>query len=576
MKLIIVVLFSGRSIQNFQCNLLYCGVKHEKITMNYLPGLTKICLVLLLFSLHSCATPLAPTGGPTDKEGPSIIRTVPQNLQTGVSSQRVEIEFSEYVNRNSLSSNLQIEPDIGIDYQLSWKKKTLFIDFDSPLPDSTTLLITLGNKVSDIRNNAMGASEVIAFSTGDQIDTGGLIGKVLNAETGKGLEGKEVFLFPNTYDVKQKALYRTETDTGGTFRFNYVRETEYSIVHFEDRNRNKIWDSSLESAHAFNIRSLNVQNGVIDTLASIYVMEADTVRPEVLGVGLLSSSRLRIRFSEAIMNEFTGQITLEAGFDGTEFSATPLYIAQADPSIVFAQSSRSLQQDSTYVLRVKGFVDSFGNVMEPFTQDLLGSGAVDTTIQRFIGVRPEGILGMRDSVELQYAAPIRNPAIIDSLRIIEGVVERESWSKGVVIMNRLVLYPDTEWLDGVDYQFLAWNPRTQRRVLVPFSVSGPSNWGAIELVQMIGPNDTLSTEPVTYELRSQEGRLLKQGQFLETFQLDSLSASTYSLRLYLDSNANQRWDEGSWVPYNKPESLIIRKSIIIQPGFSSTIRFSFN
>jgi len=576
MKLIIVVLFSGRSIQNFQCNLLYCGVKHEKITMNYLPGLTKICLVLLLFSLHSCATPLAPTGGPTDKEGPSIIRTVPQNLQTGVSSQRVEIEFSEYVNRNSLSSNLQIEPDIGIDYQLSWKKKTLFIDFDSPLPDSTTLLITLGNKVSDTRNNAMGASEVIAFSTGDQIDTGGLIGKVLNAETGKGLEGKEVFLFPNTYDVRQKALYRTETDTGGTFRFNYVRETEYSIVHFEDRNRNKIWDSSLESAHAFNIRSLNVQNGVIDTLASIYVMEADTVRPEVLGVGLLSSSRLRIRFSEAIMNEFTGQIILEAGFDGTEFSATPLYIAQADPSIVFAQSSRSLQQDSTYVLRVKGFVDSFGNVMEPFTQNLLGSGAIDTTIQRFIGVRPEGILGMRDSVELQYATPIRKPAIIDSLRIIEGVVERESWSKGVVIMNRLVLYPDTEWLDGVDYQFLAWNPRTQRRVLVPFSVSGPSNWGAIELVQMIGPNDTLSTEPVTYELRSQEGRLLKQGQFLETFQLDSLSASTYSLRLYLDSNANQRWDEGSWVPYNKPESLIIRKSIIIQPGFSSTIRFSFN
>jgi len=576
MKLIIVVLFSGRSIQNFQCNLLYCGVKHEKITMNYLPGLMKICLVLLLFSLHSCATPLAPTGGPTDKEGPSIIRTVPQNLQTGVSSQRVEIEFSEYVNRNSLSSNLQIEPDIGIDYQLSWKKKTLFIDFDSPLPDSTTLLITLGNKVSDTRNNAMGASEVIAFSTGDQIDTGGLIGKVLNAETGKGLEGKEVFLFPNTYDVRQKALYRTETDTGGTFRFNYVRETEYSIVHFEDRNRNKIWDSSLESAHAFNIRSFNVQNGVIDTLASIYVMEADTVRPEVLGVGLLSSSRLRIRFSEAIMNEFTGQITLEAGFDGTEFSATPLYIAQADPSIVFAQSSRSLQQDSTYVLRVKGFVDSFGNVMEPFTQDLLGSGAADTTIQRFIGVRPEGILGMRDSVELQYAAPIRNPAIIDSLRIIEGVVERESWSKGVVTMNRLVLYPDTEWLDGVDYQFLAWNPRTQRRVLVPFSVSGPSNWGAIELVQMIGPNDTLSTEPVTYELRSQEGRLLKQGQFLETFQLDSLSASTYSLLLYLDSNANQRWDEGTWVPYNKPESLIIRKSITIQPGFSSTIRFSFN
>ncbi len=576
MKLIIVELIIGGSIQNFQCNLLYCSVKHEKITMNYLSGLTKICLVMLLFSLLSCATPLAPTGGPTDKEGPSIIRTVPQNLRTGVNSQRVEIEFSEYVNRNSLSSNLQIEPDIGIDYRLSWKKKTLFIDFESPLPDSTTLLITLGNKVSDTRNNAMGASEVIAFSTGDQIDKGGLIGKVLNAETGKGLEGKEVFLFPNTYDVQKKALYRTETDTGGTFRFNYVRETEYSIVHFEDRNRNKIWDSSLESAHAFNTRSVNVQNGVIDTLASIYIMEADTVRPEVLGVGLLSSSRLRIRFSEALVNEFTGQITLEAGFTETEFSAVPLYTAPADPSIVLAQSSRPLVQDSTYELRVRGFEDFFGNAMEPFTQELIGSGAADTTIQRFIGVRPEGILGMRDSVELQYAAPIRNAAIIDSLQIVEGVVARDSWSKSIVKSNRLVLYPDLEWSDGVDYQFLAWNPRTKRRVLVPFSISGPSNWGAMELIRIISNSDSTTLEPVTFELYTLQGQLVKRGQFLERIRLDSLSATIYNLRLYSDFNANGRWDEGDWVPYSKPESLLIRKAVRIQPGFSATIRFSFN
>ena len=130
------------------------------------------------------------------------------------------------------------------------------------------------------------------------------------------------------------------------------------------------------------------------------------------------------------MNEFTGQITLEAGFSETEFSAIPLYIAPADPSIVLAQSSRPLVQDSTYELRVRGFEDFFGNAMEPFTQELIGSGATDTTIQRFIGVRPEGLLGMRDSVELQYAAPIRNAAIIDSLRIVEEcVVERDSWSK---------------------------------------------------------------------------------------------------------------------------------------------------
>ena len=127
----------------------------------------------------------------------------------------------------------------------------------------------------------MGASEVIAFSTGDQIDTGGLTGRILNAETGEGLEGREV-LFP-IHMICTKALYRTETDTGGVFRFNYIRETNYSVVHFKDRNRNKIWDSSLEASYAFNTRSVSVKNGLVDTLSAVYVMEADTLRPEVLG-----------------------------------------------------------------------------------------------------------------------------------------------------------------------------------------------------------------------------------------------------------------------------------------------------
>ena len=551
-------------------------MKYEKVTMNYLSGLTKVGLVLLLLFWHSCATPLAPTGGPADKEGPTIIRTLPKNQSTGVRSQQVEIEFSEFVDRNSLVSNVQIEPDIGIDYELSWKKKTLYINFESALPDSTTLLITLGNKVSDTRNNAMGASEVIAFSTGDQIDTGGLTGRILNAETGEGLEGREVFLFPDPYDMQQKALYRTETDTGGVFRFNYIRETNYSVVHFTDRNRNKIWDSSLEASYAFNTRSISVKNGIVDTLSAVYVMESDTLRPEVLGVGLLSSNRLRLRFSEAINNELNGRITINEAKSNNEFTATPLYIAPSDPSIVFAQSSKSLMQDSIYEVNVSGFEDLLSNTMRAFTQDFIGSGAVDTTIQRFIGVRPEGILGMKDSVELVYSAPIRNASIVDSLRIIEGVVEREKWSKGVLKSNRLVLYPDPEWLDGVDYQFLVWNPRTQRRVLAPFNVSGPSNWGAIELVEMINPNDSVASKPVSFELYNEEGIRLNKGQFIEQIQLDSLRASTYTLRIYSDANDNGRWDEGSWMPYTKPESLIIRRSIAIQPGFSSTIRFSFN
>lgn len=547
-------------------------------------------LLFLLFVFNACATPMAPTGGPSDSTGPSIIRSYPENGSTNVKTREVEIEFSEFVNRNSLSTNLQIEPDIGIEYSLSWKKRTLYIEFARDLPDSTTLLITLGNKVSDTRNNTMGASSTIAFSTGNQIDTGSITGKILRADNGKGIEDKEVFLFESPYRMGDIALYRAESDTGGNFQFNYLRDTEYVIAQFDDRNRNKQWDSSLERIHVFEREVVNLNTLSADTLRPMYIAEEDTLVPEVLGVGLLSNKRLRIRFSEPVISEPNPTIVIKPKFDVDSFKASLLYISPSDPSIAFAQSEQSFLEDSSYSIEFSNFSDIEGNVMSGQEYSILGSAASDTTIQRFIKVDPINELDLRDSVVLYYASPITQRVLIDSLRVIEGVVESNSWPRINVSNNRLVLQADPEWKDGVDYQILGWNPKTQRRILIPYVVNGPSTWGSLELTrkQSTIANPTNSADSTTtdiskalvpdvrFELYDTKNSIIREGSFSEREIIDELVAREYILRLYIDTNNNGQWDEGKWNPYLAPEPMIIRSALNIQAGFTSTIQFSFD
>ena len=56
-------------------------------------------LVVTLF--FSCATPIAPTGGPADKTGPKIEETSPETGTVNFEGRKISFEFSEFVNRSS-------------------------------------------------------------------------------------------------------------------------------------------------------------------------------------------------------------------------------------------------------------------------------------------------------------------------------------------------------------------------------------------------------------------------------------------------------------------------------------------
>ena len=172
--------------------------------MNSLKLMHHINVLVVGLLFVSCATPIAPTGGPVDKTGPAVRAMHPNSGTVNYSDDTFEFEFSEYLNRGSFEKALIIEPDLGIQYSIKWKKTKATVKFKNALPDSTTIILTLGAGITDLRGNKMGSPVKLAISTGDEIDNGEIVGIIKAATDGTSRKEQRVLLYREPLDLTKK------------------------------------------------------------------------------------------------------------------------------------------------------------------------------------------------------------------------------------------------------------------------------------------------------------------------------------------------------------------------------------
>src|SRR5699024_10674927 len=135
-----------------------------------------------------------------------------------------------------------------------------------------------------------------------------------------------------------------------------------------DRNRNKIWERDSERAQPFSQEFITLDEADIDTIGTVYITPVDTTQPILQGVGLFSSQRLRMRFSEDIHLTDSTEIAITDTVGNLYSEVYPLYIPPAEPYILFAHSNEPLAETSTYTLEIEGIVDGFGNTLDEIAQ----------------------------------------------------------------------------------------------------------------------------------------------------------------------------------------------------------------
>lgn len=530
-------------------------------------------LLASLIIAVNCATPVAPTGGPPDRQGPEVVETEPEVGTTNFSGDEVRITFDQFVDRSSVRQNVSIEPDLAIPFEVNFSRKTAIISFEQDLPENTTLVIKLGLDVTDTQRNKMTSSFDLALSTGDVLDEGTVTAKILDSETGAGESGRRVFLYREPVDFSSRANYIAESDTAGVVNFGYLSEGQYRAIWVNDVNRNRIWEQQREAAQPFSLEKFDLeQNGEFD-LGTLFVSMPDTVAPVLEGVGLLSERRLRIRNSEEVEWETGATISVLDTLGNSFTTAFPLYNQESDPTVFFAESEEPLQEGEFFSVQPNDFYDLAGNPLEVNIDPFVGSSEPDTTALRPISHNSENGLFPDESLEITYSKFIDDESVSDSLLVFEGDQMFEDWPNFEIERHILRISPkDSIWESGLRYEVRVWDPWESEYLRISPEIWQRNQLGSIEFTIVNARNEL----PLRLKVQDMDRSIVVDTTFTGSMiEIENLPPLNYRAIIYQDENENSLWDAGNLQPYRKPEPYAVQRSIPVREGFTSETEITF-
>ena len=364
----------------------------------------KIIFSFLIFSILifvGCANQLPPGGGPEDREAPQIIRTFPENGTLNYNKNFVEFEFSEYINKRTVTNSIFISPYFSDEIETKWSGKKLRLIFPEKLKENKTYVISLGTDITDLRGNKLDETFTLTFSTGSKIDQGVISGRVYDSKP----DGIMIFFYLLD-SMKQEVDYSNtkpdfvcQTSKDGSFILTGLPEGIFRIIAVRDQMRNLLYDVNEDE---IGLPFKNYQ--LSDTLRIIRnvqfeMMKVDTIKPVLNSVKFVDLNHIMLNFNEPID---LSTIRLENIFiydslQVEKFNPAGFYSVEKNSLMLTFQT---LQSDKDYLISLKGIKDLSGNEIDSTTQIFFTEMVVDT-----IPVMIKTVQGNFSSSSLEYFNP---------------------------------------------------------------------------------------------------------------------------------------------------------------------------
>lgn len=207
------------------------------------------CLYILAIGNAGCAQIGSPTGGPRDSIPPRILSTSPKLSSTNVTGNKITLTFNEYVEVKEAQTNVVISPFPKRPPSIDYKLKTITVKLKDSLLPNTTYSINFGNAIVDLNEGNPLKNFTYVFSTGNQIDSFMLTGKVVLAETGRADSTLIAMLYRNTDDSavqKRKPDYVTKLSGDGSFSFINLPPGNFNVYALKDGDGGKTYNSKKE------------------------------------------------------------------------------------------------------------------------------------------------------------------------------------------------------------------------------------------------------------------------------------------------------------------------------------------
>lgn len=521
-------------------------------------------LALLALSLTDCAKPAAPTGGPRDETPPEVVKTIPEVGSLNQETQIVKIYFDEAIKKGTYGKEIFISPlpESRPKIVLSDNAKRLTIKFEEALRPQTTYVITLTELADFNASNKMKEAFTLAFSTGDQLDSLKIEGKINSAVIGKPPEDMTVMLFDadsvinNDLFLKTPA-YITKPNESGAFTFEYLRRAEYRVFAVADKDNSNSYSTPSERIAISPDSVLRFENDTISVATTeLYAFVADQQAPLLQSYVWLGANTLLIKFNENLkLDELEAYISDTLGEESATLD-TYTWFPNPDPELMLYSPRSQLEYSNLSLLKIKDSLDYRSDSLlrvEPrrkrkLTAPLQNKPALDQTKQfwEMVSYRP---WQTRDSSLLFLTDTTR----VDSLKKRYAVnVEADAFELRVRPLGQIP-YGNYELNVEGDYLLPADSASTDTTFRYSVLWPDPTNYGTLSGAVKLDSIDY--SGPIIMELYKDKELVATVKD--TSFAFSMLSPGTYTTRVILDQDSSGIWTTGRLWPPKMPEPIYI-------------------
>ncbi|MFH2057069.1 MAG: Ig-like domain-containing protein [bacterium] len=519
---------------------------------------------ILLLLVGGCAKEEAPLGGPEDETPPMLLGTTPRSGEFGVPvSTRIEVEFSERIERKTVTDAIFISPPLKNEPRISVKGSRIVIEPDGPLDSVRTYVVTIGARTADIHGNNLRNSISFAFATGWTIDSSTIRGRIY--DNFAPLRNFQVFAYelsPFMFDSLFTLFpdYITQTGENGDFKFEFMRQATYLVIGVADSDHDNLINPGSEKiALAQGLIVSSPPTDSIHKFHLFHITQYDSSRVEVLSCrGEQGHVDITLGGAPVDSTSLVRDSIRIIARDSSEFTPDAVAFLGADRQRLHLWSTKLLT-DSTYTVEVGALR---GNNGRPVSEEnkrclarLRGADETPPKVQRQAPRREFLVLRPEDSLLVTYSEPI---IFAEDAAYIK-IDSTTTIAIPPVSLDALTFAfpPDSTLRPSVAYTLtienaglndLYGNRPPDSIYNVTFMLADPDSLG--QLSGMI-----LSADSNLVVLLSGLGKHLEyEFSGLRTGEYNwQLYPDNYLLRAYADNNGNGAWDLGTLNPFSFAE-----------------------
>jgi hypothetical protein len=242
-----------------------------------------VFLVLMRFPfITGCANIVPPSGGPRDSLPPVLVNAVPHMHALSVNSNKIVLNFDEYLDLKDIRNNLIVSPVPKIAPTIASHLRTITISLKDTLQPNTTYALNFGKAIADVNEGNILKNFTYAFSTGNYLDSLRYSGRVIMANNGKPDSTLIVMLHYQLFDSavgKLRPRYIARLDSSGNFTFTNLKPDIYALYALKDESGTHLYTSKAQ-IFAFADSPVDLRISTAPLLLYAYQDTSDFKKPK--------------------------------------------------------------------------------------------------------------------------------------------------------------------------------------------------------------------------------------------------------------------------------------------------------